>query len=154
MNRIPLPLRRELARDPFYKVCARQNQQGHICEGRVTWEHAIIFAGNQVQAKWAIVPLCAKAHGVDQFQDGGDLDKQVNEWIALNRAEAEELSAVSRVIDYRRRLSYLNGIYGPYVFCGKLGGYLGESVGVEGGTAGGDLGDEIAYKRGPYEYPQ
>lgn len=114
MNNIPAKLRKELVADPFYKACAREGLHGHDCEGRITFEHAIINAGKQVQERWAILPICAKGHEVDRWQDGGDLDKEVHLWIALNRATDDELRAVSRAIDYCQKRDRLNGIYGFY----------------------------------------
>lgn len=114
MTPIPPKLRKELAADPFYTVCARAGLHDHECGGRVTWEHAVIFAGKQVQARWAILPICAKGHEVDRYQDGGDLDKEVHLWIALNRATDEELRLISRAEDYRRKRDQLNLKYGFY----------------------------------------
>lgn len=114
MNNIPLKLRSRLAVNPFYRCCARASIADHMCDGRITWEHAYIFAGRQVQKEWAIVPLCAKAHSVDDWQDCGDLNKEVNRWIALNRATDEDLAEVSKAVDYRRERDRLNAKYGVY----------------------------------------
>lgn len=78
-------------------------------------EHAVIFAGRQVQKPWAIVPICAKGHAVDQWQDVGDLDKEVHLWIALNRAPDDELVMYSKAVDYLVMRERLNEKYGPYV---------------------------------------
>lgn len=82
-------------------------------------EHAIIFANRQVQELWAIIPLCAKGHAVDEYQDAGTLDKSRNIWVALNRATDEELQAVSKAIPWIRERDRLNTIYGvwspPYI---------------------------------------
>lgn len=110
MNNIPPKLRDELAHDPYYTVCALKKLFNHRCEGRITWEHALIFAGKQVQARFAIVPLCEKAHSVNNFQDGGELNKERNVWVALNRGSDEELLAISKSTDYfleRHRLNKL-----------------------------------------------
>lgn len=114
MNNIPPRLRKQLAADPFYKKCAREGLHGHECGGRITWEHAIMFAGKQVQERFAILPICAKGHEVDSYQDGGDLDKEVHLWLALSRATDDELRAISRTIDYRQKLNRLNVQYGIY----------------------------------------
>lgn len=116
MHNIPLSLRKELATDPYYSTCARKGLHGHECGGRVTWEHALIYAGVQVQKRFAIIPLCAKAHAVDGFQDGGDFSKDINVWIALNRATEEELLEISRAVDHFRLRNALNIKYGPYVY--------------------------------------
>lgn len=92
MNNIPKKLNNELNNDPEYKVCMRAKIfKDHICKGRITREHALIYAGKQIQEKWAIIPLCAYAHSVDEFQDCGILDKEKNEYIALLRSTPEDL---------------------------------------------------------------
>ena len=77
-------------------------------------EHTLIYGGRQVDTAWAIIPLCSKAHAVNHFQDGGDLDKEINLWIALNRATDEELLAVSKATPYMRERARLNRKYGFY----------------------------------------
>lgn len=114
MNAIPKNLRKDLVSDPFYKTCARAGYHGHQCEGRVTFEHAMIFAANQIQEKWAIIPLCEKAHAVGPFQDGGDFNKKINEWIALNRATDQEILSICKARDYFRYRGLLNQIFGAY----------------------------------------
>ena len=110
---IPLKQRSEMAFDPYYKVCARQEAlHDHTCEGRITWEHALIYAGKKVQEPWAIVPLCEWAHSVNSCQDGGGLDKEINVWLALNRAPIAALQQMSKAIDYFRLRKVLNAKYG------------------------------------------
>lgn len=114
MTHMPPKLRREINADPFYRYCARRGLHGHVCGGRITREHALIFAHRQIQKKHAIVPLCAKAHAVDEYQDGGDMNKEINVWIALSRATTAELLEISKAVDYFRLLRYLNGKYGIF----------------------------------------
>lgn len=114
MRPIPLKLKKEINEDPLYKICARKGLHDHVCEGRITMEHALVYAGRQVNAKFAIIPLCAKAHSVDQFQDGGDLDKEINTWISLNLASTEELLSISKAISYPTLRTRLNAKYGQY----------------------------------------
>ncbi len=106
MRKIPPALREEMAADPYYKKCARHIDGG--CAGRVTWEHSVIFAGRQLNEKWAIIPMCERHHGVGTYQDGGILDKQRNLHIALNRATDEELEAISKATDYKALRDRLN----------------------------------------------
>ena len=54
MTPIPKELSDEMSNDVFYSRCARSNGS---CEGRITWEHAFIYAGKQIQEKWSIIPL-------------------------------------------------------------------------------------------------
>lgn len=112
-------VREEISNDPEYERCGLQNLLGELigpCAGRVTREHALIYAGSKIQDKWAIIPCCAKHHGVDQFQDGpGEAPKEVRVWVALNRATDEELMKYSKAINYKRERDRLNTKYGIYV---------------------------------------
>lgn len=90
------------------QVCARA---GEGCAGRITWEHALIYAGRQIDEAWAIVLLCERHHGVNTYQDCGDLQKEKNVWIALNQATNEELQKYSKAIDYIRLRNTLNAKY-------------------------------------------
>jgi hypothetical protein len=110
---IPEKLRAKMAMDPEYKRCSLQ---GHgPCEGRVTWEHALIYASKKIQERWAIIPLCALHHNVDQFQDAKTMIKDRNVWVALNRATEEELFRFSKVVNYTRERDRLNDKFGFYV---------------------------------------
>jgi len=113
MNNMPPALRQECADDPSYKVCARRLALGdHSCapsplNGKlIEWEHALIFAGKQVQEKWAVVPLCWWAHS------GPGLVKEINVWLALNQGTDEEIKRISKVVDYQRIKRNLNDKYG------------------------------------------
>ena len=94
MRPIPQKLRSELAGDPYYSMCARH---GPDCQGRITWEHAWIYGGRQINEKWAIVPLCEYHH----LGDG--MDKAINQFISLMRATPEELKKYPRV-DWEQEL--------------------------------------------------
>lgn len=111
MSRIPKKLLAELLQDPFYKTCARK---GKDCDGRITFEHALIFAGKQIQERFAIIPLCTYHHAVNEYQDGGDLNKKMNVWIALSRATPEELEKYSKARNLKRELAALSSIFGIY----------------------------------------
>lgn len=113
MRPIPPKLKNEMEADPYYKICARwRNCKDHVCSANprtgqlIEWEHALIFAGKQINERWAIVPICWWAHS------GGGLKKQINVWLALNRATDEELQKYSKLIDYVRERGRLNAIYG------------------------------------------
>ncbi len=102
-----------MASKPFYKVCARRALlKDHECGANplngqlIEWEHAIIFAGKQLNEEWAIVPICYYSHR------GGGLVKEINVWIALNRATDAELEAISKATDYKHERNRLNKIYG------------------------------------------
>lgn len=90
-------------------VCARKCDGS--CAGRITWEHALIFGGKQIDEAWAIVKLCAYHHAVDEWQDGGDLQKEKNVCIALNRATDDELRKYSKAVNYIELRTKLNEKY-------------------------------------------
>ena len=92
MRPIPAKMKEAMSSDPYYKTCARSD---HECSGRITWEHAFIYAGRQVNEVWAIIPLCWYHHL------GAGLDKRINERISIARATDEDLAK------YPRRKWYL-----------------------------------------------
>lgn len=87
MNNMPAKLRKECSEDPYYQVCARSNDD---CEGRITFEHALIYAGKQIQERFSVIPLCEYHHL------GKGLHKKTNEWIAVGRATKENKEKYSR----------------------------------------------------------
>lgn len=103
MRKISPEVKAGLLEEP--DVCARRKEGG--CAGRITWEHALTYAGRQIDEIWAIIKLCEYHHSVNHYQDGGDLDKNKNQWIALNRATDEELQKYPKAgfIELRNRLN-------------------------------------------------
>jgi len=106
MNKIPPKLRKEMSEDDYYKACARQ---GIDCSGRITWEHALIFAGKQIQEKFAIIPLCEHHHLY------GGMIKWINEYIALSRATDEELNRYSKAVNLFTKRNYLKHQYDSFI---------------------------------------
>lgn len=101
MSPIPPKLREEMALDPFYKKCIITGKTEEI-----EWHHALIYAGRQLQAKFAIVPVTKYVHDrIIAYQE-----KIL--WVVLNRATPEELKKYSKAIDYTYRLKQLNAKYG------------------------------------------
>jgi hypothetical protein len=98
MRPIPKQLRDEMADDPFYKQCCL----GDNCYGKIEFHHNLIYAGRQVNEKWAILPLCKFHH------DNIAWVRRRVDHIMLNRATDGELRAYSKAIDYvalRERLN-------------------------------------------------
>lgn len=108
---IPPKLKAELLASSWYKTCARKCGD---CDGRITFEHAIIYGGRQVNKKWAIIPLCEYHHSVGLYQDGGDLNKEINEYIAISRMTGEDMREYPR-FNWRARVQWLRIQYGPVV---------------------------------------
>lgn len=107
-------VRKQIDADPEYGACMLRAHPAHVCGGRITMEHALIHAGRQVDEKFAIIACCARGQEVDQFQDAHTMNKDMNRWVALNRATTEELASISKAINYFRELARLNLIFGPY----------------------------------------
>ena len=82
MNNTPAWIKKYWQENPA-KGCVRKNSD---CRGRLTKEHALTFAGRQVQELWSILDLCEFHHL------GAGLDKRENRRIALSQATSEELS--------------------------------------------------------------
>ena len=122
MKSIPTPpeVLQELMSLPYSNKCWRNLLlHDHQCQGRLTWEHAILHAGKRVNETWAIVRLCAWAHEVDEWQDGGGMNKAINRWIALGRiTDWEAVESKYPRTSWRQDLRYLDTLYGH----GRLSG--------------------------------
>ena len=97
--------------DPFYKLCARRDEGN--CKGRITIEHALIYAGRQIDEIFACLPICAYHHEVDQYAGGGGMDKKKHEWIAISRMTESDRIKYSRR-PWGRDLALLENKYGKY----------------------------------------
>lgn len=107
---------KQIEQDEFYTKCARYEcYKDHECQGRITREHALIYASRQVDEVFAIVPICAFAHGVDEFQDCGILDKEKNQHIALSRATEKDFAKYYKS-DWKKKLEYFNSKFGKLKF--------------------------------------
>lgn len=108
MRKISPKVKAQLEKEP--QVCARGKDGS--CAGRITWEHALTYAGKQIDEVWAIIKLCERHHAVNGYQDMGAMNKEKNVWIALCRATDEELKKYSKainLIDLRDRLTLIYG---------------------------------------------
>lgn len=121
MTPIPEKIKKQIVADPDYgcnkegkaTVCMLVGNHGHTCGGRITMEHAIIFAGSQVQEKWAIISVCAKAQEVDQYQDARTMNKDMNKWVAMSRATDEDLKRMCKE-EWLNEIGKLSKTY-PYI---------------------------------------
>lgn len=98
-----------LAQEP--DICLRKDEGD--CAGKITYEHALIYASRQVDEPFAILKICEYHHGVNKYQDCGKLNKEKHEWLALNRATEADFQKYYKS-DWRQRLSFLNSKYGKY----------------------------------------
>lgn len=76
----------------------------------------------QINEWWAIIPLCRYHHR------GNGLDKRFNEWVALSRANIEDLVKRMPRADWRQKLIYLSSHYGklpgPLISLARGGEYI------------------------------
>ncbi len=114
---IPIPpkLRADMAKDPYYRRCARQDMfHDHECQERpldgqlIEWEHAFVIAGERLQERWNIIPICWWGHS------GPGLNKDINKYIAVCRATLPDLIKHPRV-NWWQDFTYLHGKYGHLV---------------------------------------
>ncbi len=102
----PIPQKHKLLinSSPYYKHCARESEGE--CDGRITIEHAFIYAGRQISEMWNYIPLCWHHHL------GEGLDKHRNQLFALERATPEDLAKYPKAEWYRLKV-YLQRIIYP-----------------------------------------
>lgn len=93
---IPEKLKQEILADDFYKKCCIADE---TCKGRIEFHHNLIFAGKQVNEKWAILPVCHSHHEIEKHKEiGHRLDK-----IMFKMVSDEELKPYCKAIDYIKR---------------------------------------------------
>jgi len=96
-------IRERISQDPYYKVCARKNDD---CGGRITIDHSMTYKGIRLDDYWSLVPVCWEHHL------GGSFNKKINQAIAIHRATDDDLKKYPRLsIPHLRALSKL---YYPY----------------------------------------
>jgi len=101
MRPIPTKVKQELEADPRMKKCiyttalasclaATEAECIEPCVGRITWEHAFIYAGKQINEPWAILGICEHHHL------GAGLDKDFNRYVALKRLDGDQLDEIQK----------------------------------------------------------
>ena len=104
MRPIPLTLRKEISNDPFYKRCCLTGSLN------VSLEHCWIYAGKQINEKWAIVPL----HRIFNTSHPPKGVKDKCRLISLRRATKEDLAKYPKK-DWENLLNYLEKQYGAEI---------------------------------------
>jgi hypothetical protein len=101
MRPIPTAMREEIASDPFMKICCITGSMD------VTWEHCWIYAGKQINEKWAIVPLARELNTSHPPHDV----KERCRLISLRRATKSDLAKYPKK-NWDQELKYLEEKYG------------------------------------------
>jgi len=100
MRPIPKKLKDQLANDPWMKKCV-------VCRSTpVTWNHAIIYSGRQLNTWYALVPLCANCHMGNSMKPKPDVQDYC-EWLAILRG-GKELDNDCPKWNWRQRKKYLD----------------------------------------------
>jgi len=98
MRPIPIKLRMQLMDNPSMNECVLRDEH---CHGSIQWDHALTYAGKQVNEAWAIIPVCEAHHGAQH--------QRKREWLALSRAIKKELKHYPK-IKYKQRMQSLEYI--------------------------------------------
>jgi len=93
---IPIKLRKELEQDPFYKTCCLTGRT----DGKIEKHHNLIFAGKQVQKKFAILPVHNDLH--QYHRKITSRVKELLNRIMVARMTEEELDYYSKAVDLRK----------------------------------------------------
>jgi hypothetical protein len=98
MRAIPKKLRSEMDADPYYRTCVCRGYGFGECAGGIQWHHNMIFAGRQVNERFAILPVCYGHHLV---ADRKDVRSHLNS-VMVGRMEGWQLSLYSKAVDWSR----------------------------------------------------
>lgn len=93
MRPIPLKMRAGLAAEPRMTKCALVGLEFGKCEGKIEWDHVFIYAGKQINEKWALIAVCSKHH---YEKNGNQLLKESIARKSLNLATDEDLQKYPR----------------------------------------------------------
>lgn len=66
------------------KYCQRRDEGD--CKGRLTVEHALLYAGKKIQDDFALVRLCEWHHGVEHYANCHGQNKKKHIILALSQA--------------------------------------------------------------------
>ena len=106
MRPIPKKLREELSNDPFMNKCVYTGDTKDV-----SWEHCWIYAGRQINERWAIVPLRGDlndSHPPTEVKEKCQLislqrAKELGEWDNLKKKYPRH--------DWEQKLKYLSNKY-------------------------------------------
>jgi len=110
MSSIPLKVKKQILDDPFYNKCIHERYRGiERPQERITFEHAWLYAGKQIQEAWAIVP-CKESFNIGVSGD----EKEFNRFIAIMRADLDDLRARLPKKDWMAERRKLEGKFAKY----------------------------------------
>jgi hypothetical protein len=81
MRLISQKVKKQIDADPFYHRCCLADEN---CDGRVEMHHNLIYAGQQQDYKFCILPVCANFHHKNEKRE--DIRDKLD-WIMLQRTD-------------------------------------------------------------------
>ena len=110
MRPVPINLRKEISEDPFMAKCCYTGETQDI-----SWEHCWIYAGKQINERWAIVPL------VRRLNTSGMLPEIKNfcRWVSIMRASKEDLEKYPKK-DWAQEKKNLDRMFLKGIYVNKL----------------------------------
>ena len=90
VRRLTAEAKREIEENPWYRTCARTDDLKN-CRGRITIDHAVMYAGHRIDDTFGLVPVCEYHHLGDGF------NRRKNTDIAMSRATEREREKYPRL---------------------------------------------------------
>lgn len=87
-----------MSEDIFMDSCGIPDEH---CGGRIEWHHVWIYAGRQINEKWAILPLCGFHHSRAEVESY----KSKICALSLSRASKEDFDKYPRA-DWKQRIKF------------------------------------------------
>lgn len=84
-----------IASDPYYRVCARKNEE---CAGRISIDHVFLYANKQIDELFNLLPVCSYHHGIEEYANCKGQDKTINQTLALQRATRQDIEKYPRLM--------------------------------------------------------
>jgi len=105
MRKIPEKLKKEIEESGQNDGCVLDTGEHGPCEGGIEWHHCFLYAGKQINEKWAILGACQRHH---KLAHGNKEVKNAFRRESLKRAAPEDLEKYPRE-SWEQLKKYLKG---------------------------------------------
>lgn len=109
MRPIPPKLNKQIDEDPFYRKCCLEDEN---CDGKIERHHNLIYAGQQQNYLFCILPACANYH--HKFEKRADIRDQLDR-VMLSRTNLSFLVKTFPKRNWLQLKNYLNKLYGMHI---------------------------------------
>lgn len=103
---IPPKLKKQIDKDPFYRKCCLQDEN---CDGKIEMHHNLIYAGQQQNYIFCILPACANFH--HKYEKRPDIRDRLDS-IMLSRTNLLFLQQTFPKRNWPQLQNYLSKKYG------------------------------------------